>query len=111
MYGEETLYRFSKADNTLIKRPSKRRNMYKTHTLTDFFVSTLQFHFFCVPQIVGFDIVGMNEEGSSALTRLRARDPASFAELVVPGLRGRPEHDPVREALSRADPAKLLAAV
>ncbi len=55
--------------------------------------------------------MGMNEEGSSALTRLRARDPASFAELVVPGLRGRPEHDPVREALSRADPAKLLAAV
>ena len=42
---------------------------------------------------------------------MRRRDPSSVAELLVPGLRGRPPDDPLRAQLANVPPVVLFEAV
>jgi hypothetical protein len=46
-----------------------------------------------------------------ALEELQGRDPRSVAELLVPGMRGRPADDPLRAQLAEVAPAVLFEAV
>lgn len=55
----------------------------------------------------------MSDDGAEnpVLKRLKLRDPRDFAELLVPGLRSRPDDDPIRRELALYSAGDIQAAV